>query len=305
MKKLLHIGCNVGTESMPKAFRKQCDYFEIPVDKNTKKSIQELNFVPDIVFLQIQNDRIGDLYTVAELGDVLMELKRNGACIINWTGDKRNTLPRWMFDIAHNVFSTNFSNMEDVTTAKKYGIRSEFLQQGIDTDIFTSEGHIVECPEIVFLANNYGHQFPLGLERQNIVYALKSTFGAKFGVYGSGWGIAEGNVNSNQRDEAAIYRSCKIAISMSHFDSDRYFSDRLGRALCSGALVMSHRYNGIEKDFIEGTHLICFDSIDDLIQKCRMALTQDNSKIKEQGKNHARKILSYDQIVTEILNYKL
>ena len=305
MKKLLHIGCNVGSESMPKAFDKQCEYSELYLDSNLKVNLQNLTEIPDIIFLQIQSDTIDGKNTCQFIGEEIKALKEKGVKIINWTGDKRNGVPRWMIDFASNVNITGFSNEDDVNECIRLGINSVFLQQGVDLDIFNPTGETTEAPEVVFLANNYGNQFPLSRYRREASTLLHHKFGNRFKVYGNGWNnnFNSGNLNHSQYEESKLYRSVKIAISISHFDSDRYFSDRLSRALCSGVFVLSHSFNGMEKDFEVGEHLDSFSSLSDMINKCEKWLNEDEERkvISNQGCELARKEFSYDNIVKQIL----
>ena len=56
MKNLLHIGCNVGSESMPKYFREQCNYTEFKLDGNLSNNLNDIllnHTLPDIIFIQI------------------------------------------------------------------------------------------------------------------------------------------------------------------------------------------------------------------------------------------------------------
>lgn len=306
MKKLLHVGVNAGTESFPKYFREQCDYREFRLDDNLQNNLMQLlngDWMPDTVFIQIQNDKIGNHNTVDFIGNEVGELKNRGAVVTNWSGDIRNTTPQWMIDFSKYCTYTSFSNNRDINTCKSLGIKSIFTQCGIDTNIFTSEGEAAQTAEIVFLANNYGNQFPLSGYRKDAIKTLQSRFGNRFKVYGNGWGDNSGNVNSSQYEEAKIYRGCKIAISISHYNVDGYFSDRLGRALCSGSMVLSHDYKGIEKDFHVGQHLAVFNHLDDMVDRCQYYL--DNPVEREQialnGQQHASKEYSYQNIVKQII----
>jgi glycosyltransferase involved in cell wall biosynthesis len=303
MKKLLHLGCNAGSESMPKYFKEQCDYKEFLLDGNLANNLENLDYVPDIVFMQVQSDTIDGKNTCSYIGRQIKEIRDKGAFVINWTGDKRNGVPRWMIDFSDNVSITGFSNEEDMQECHKRGIKSVFLQQGIDTNIFNPVGVAVDTPDIVFLANNYGNEFPLSRYRKEAVNALKSRFGNRFKVYGNGWGHNSGNVNSSQYEEAKVYRGAKIAISISHFNSDRYFSDRLGRALCTGVFVLSHDYSGLDKDFIRGEHLETFGSINEMVNKCEEFIgSEKRGHIARKGQELASKEFSYQNIVTQILN---
>ena len=303
MKNILHIGCNVGTESMPKYFDQQCNYTELYLDERLAINLEKIVEVPDIVFIQIQSDQIAGQNTCSFIGEAIISLKNRGAFVINWTGDKRNGVPSWMFQFAKNVSITGFSSEEDVNEFnRRIPNGAIFLQQGIDTAIFKPEGEKANVPDIVFLANNYGNQFPLSRYRKDAVNALKLKYGSKFRVYGNGWGANAGNVNGSQHEEAKIIRGAKIVISISHFDSDRYFSDRLGRSLCTGAFVLSHSYKGIEKDFEVGRHLVTFNDINELLSKCDHWLNDDvRNDIAIEGQKLASKEFSYQNIVKQIL----
>ena len=184
MKRLLHIGCNAGSESMPKYFREQCHYKEFLLDDNLRNNLNNLTYVPDIVFIQIQNDKIGNNNTVDFIGNQIRNLRDKGAFVINWTGDLRNSTPQWMIDFSDSVSITMFSNMRDVEYCKSKGIKTGFLQQGIDTNIFTPKGEAVQSAEIVFLANNYGNQFPLSGYRRKVAQQLEYSFRNQFKLYG-------------------------------------------------------------------------------------------------------------------------
>jgi spore maturation protein CgeB len=306
IKKLLMIGCNSGSESMPKYFREQCDYKELMLDGYLNEHLNTLlnsDYVPDIIFIQIQSDTVANRNTNTFIGDSIRAFKDKGSYVINWTGDMRAETPRWMNQFSHNVSSTMFSNLKDVDYCKHIGIETGFLQQGIDTNIFKPEGEKADVPDVVFLANNYSNQFPLSKYRREAVNRLRAHYGKRFKVFGNGWGIDSGNVNSSQYEEAKVYRGCKIAISISHFDVDRYFSDRLGRALCSGAMVLSHDYKGIEKDFQVGTHLDTFGSLDSMIVQIDKYLSHETEReqIAKAGQELASKEFSYQNVVKQIL----
>lgn len=303
MKTLLHIGVNVNTESLPKYFKQACDYDEIPLNKYTKDNLLNVSYVPDIIFLQIQSDTIDGKDTCSFIGQEIKTLRDKGSFIINWTGDLRKETPRWMIQFAKYVNITMFSNERDIEYCKSIGVNSGFLQCGIDTNIFKPDGVKADVPEIVFLANNYGNQFPLSKYRKDVVETLRLKYGNRFRVYGNGWGGNSGNVNSSQYEEAKVYRGCKVAISVSHFNSERYFSDRLGRALCTGAFVLSHNYKGIEKDFEIGTHLATFNDINDLFKSVEFWLEEHDTRngISREGQKLASKEFSYQNMVKQIL----
>lgn len=229
------------------------------------------SFKPDIVFIQIQSENIIKLETLKHF---------KGATVINWTGDKRATVPSWMIEAAPFVTITAFSNMDDVNYMRSLGYKSEYLEIGYDPLIYTPNGEATaNVPDIVFMGNNYGcGYFPMSGFRIDCVYFLRTTYGERFGVYGMGWPYANGNVNHSQRDEAALYRGSKIAINISHFDSLNYNSDRLLRILGSGVACISYNHKGMFETYDERVKY--FENFNQLKQIIDAYLNNDSARLQ-------------------------
>lgn len=303
--KLLHIGLCVQpapVNGMQKAFANNCDeYAEINCGTpDLDKKVLELSnyFLPDLVFMQIQAENIIHRSTVADL-------KKKGAFIINWTGDVRNQVPQWMIEIADVVDLTCFSNMRDVDWMKKRGYRSEYLEQGYDETIYRPEGEALEMPPIVYFANNYGTQFPLGKFRIQMVDFMQRKFGEQFGVYGNGWTGGKGNFNHSQYEEAKAYRGAKIAINVSNFEVKQYSSDRIHRILGTGVPVcLAKHYQDIEKVYTRGYNIHTWQTLDELERYCRYFLDPKNEgergAVALNGMNLAQKKFTFDCMAKEI-----
>lgn len=234
-----------------------------------KEILQVFNeFQPDVVFMHLQR---GNVITV----DTALKMKEKGAILFSWSGDVRHPVPQHYLDFGKHIHSTLFSNMNDVEFCNKNGIKSDFLQVGYDSIQFSPFGDIDESyPEIIFMGSNYQGFFPLSKFRVEMVERLKREFGSRFGLYGGGWQNFDGNI-TNYREEGKAYRSCKIAINLSHFAYKRYSSDRLFRILGTGTFCLTHHYPEIEKDFDVGNDLVVWDNIDDLIVKIKEYLAND------------------------------
>ena len=207
------------------------------------------SFNPDIVFMQIQAAFIIDISFCKYMTD-------KGAKVINWTGDKRNETPKWMVELAPYIYSTSFSNMDDVNYMRSLGFKSDYLEIGYDPLIYTPVGEAYDMPEIVFMGNNYGAgHFPMSEFRIKMVEFLQKEYGNRFGVYGVGWNNGNGNYNHSQWEEAKAYRGAKIAINCSHFDSLNYNSDRLLRILGSGCMCLSYEHLGMADTYEDS---VCF-----------------------------------------------
>lgn len=239
------------------------EYIEIPI-QSANVDLRALNHV-DICFMQIHDYGIEP--------ETLQHLKNIGCFTINWVGDARNNTPPYCFEYAQHVNLSCFSNMKDVRFMREMGYKSEFLQIGADNAIYYPDIEVTKDIDIVFLANRYGH-FPLSGMRDELVKELKKTYGDMFKAYGINQ--PDGNFMGDQKGEADIYRRAKIGINLSHYDYERYSSDRLFRMLLSGVCVLSHNYNGIEQDFVKGKEIDWWNDFDELKMQIEYYLNKFN-----------------------------
>jgi spore maturation protein CgeB len=111
-----------------------------------------------------------------------------------------------------------------------------------------------------------------------MVNSLKREFGDRFRAWGAGWG--EDTTSCGPEEESNIYRGCKIAISLSHYDIERYFSDRMLRIMGCSTFCLAKWYPNIEDDFVDKKHLVVWKDIDDLIVKIRYYLENPFERFK-------------------------
>ena len=223
---------------------------------------------PNLVFMQLQTEGIVTAET----------MKNMPGFKLNWSGDVRAPLPRWYLDMAPYFNVTAFTNLEDVESVRKSGHRAEYLQIGFDETVYQPTGPRTESPPIVFLGSNYPNTFPLSGERFEMVRALNKRYGRLFGVFGGGWKGLPSYPMLNPADEAALYRSCKVAINQNHFLRNRFSSDRIFRAMGSGACCLSQRFPDIELEFADGQHLLAWDDQDGLHRAIDMLLADDQRR---------------------------
>lgn len=287
--------------------------FQIPMRKVATKGYWELKssapnfnqelkmmvdrYRPDITFIQLQKDGILDPQTAYDIA--------RKTFVINWTGDVRSSVPAWMLSVGRNIQLTTFSNMVDVKTCLANGIKADYLEIGIDPEIYKSRIiSSTESIDIVAMFNNYRDQFPLSQYRKDIVKVLKQEFGDRFRVYGGKWGeMGSVDLNASQEQESIIYNQAKLAINCSHFDYERYSSDRMLRILGSGTFCLSHNYNGIEQDYKIGEHLDVFNDIPQLIAKCHHYL--NNMPVRNQiaiaGYKHCHNNFTFQNMAENIV----
>lgn len=251
--KILHISLGKHQTSQAKALQDvsseyiQIDWTSLPttLDKAILTTLQ--NFAPDLTFMQLQREGLVSPQILQAISGKKY----------NWTGDVRTPIPQWYKTLAPYFDATLFSNGNDVAEFKRLGLRAEFLNIGFEEKDYNLDGQRIDSG-VIFMGNNYGSQFPLSQFRANMVNSIR-----EIEVYGAGWNRGE-NLNENPQREAAIYRGCKIAINLSHFDYERYSSDRMLRIMACGAFCLSHHYQGIEKDFEIGVDLVTWRTIPEL-----------------------------------------
>mgnify|MGYP001608308962 CR=1 FL=1 len=309
--KILHIGlCATGQpyNGFQRAFiDNSIQYAEINcgvanVNEEAVRIAREMK--PDLIFMQIQTADI-----ISEI--TAHKLKETGAYIVNWTGDVRESIPEWMLQLAPYIDNTLFSNMTDVRKMRSLGFESDYLEIGVDETIYTSHGNKIQTEPIVFFGNNYGAgYFPMSEYRIKLVSWMKQVFNSRFGVYGNGYLSSNGNYGNSQRDEASAYRGSKMAINVSHFEYERYSSDRLLRIMGSGTLCLAKWYPSIENDFTDGVHLRIWRTLDELVDLCNYYLDVRNEKerkaIANAGMELVHERFTFDSMVKNtLLIYKL
>ncbi len=304
--KILHIGlCATGKpyNGFQQAFIDNCVRYEeinCGIHNLNTEAVRVANeMMPDLIFLQIQTAKV-------LTPDTAKKLKQTGAYVVNWTGDVREDIPEWMLQIAPYIDNTLFSNMTDVRKMREMGFNSDYLEIGINEKIYTSEGRKITTEPIVFFGNNYGEgYFPLSGFRIKMVSHLKQVFKSAFGVYGNGFLFSNGNHNSSQDDEASAYRCSKVAINVSHFEYERYSSDRMLRILGSGTLCLAKWYPNIEQDFIDGVHLRVWKTLDELVDLCNYYCDINNEKerkkIAKAGMELCHSKFTFNQMVRNLL----
>jgi len=303
--RIMHIGfpySNSGQRAIHDAFKEQGEFLHIDWQKELKmrgleglrKFVIEENkkFCPHLVFMQLQTTT-----------DVINAdtVKQMSGIIINWSGDMRENIAEWIFEVGKHIDCTMYSDNYSVEKLKERGINAEFLPTGYNEKDF--------CPspykEIVFLAQNYAKDtFPLTNFRFQMTNKVQEHFGDRFGLYGGGWKNAD-NLMSNVEKESAVLRHSKIAINLSQFNTFRYTSDRLWRAMGSGTCVLTHRFRDIDYFFQDKQEVVMWDSIDDLIEKIEYYLQHEEERkaIAIRGYEWAKNNATYHHIIKKVIDY--
>lgn len=298
--KILQIGLCVQPppiNGLQKAFINNCaEYKELSTaTPNLNQRIIEITkgWVPDLVFMQIQCAGVVHLNVVKHLHDL-------GCYIINWNGDVRDTTPEWMVELAPYVHSC-FTNMRDVKYMRSIGFKSDWIEIGYDPEIYKPEGpKNPNVKPIVFFGNNV-HSFPMSGFRREMCEFLKKTYGDQFGVYGIGQ--KDGDFNHSQYAEAEAYRNAKVAINVSHYEIEKYTSDRMYRILGSGVLCLAKWYPGIDQSFNCHENIIIWKTLAELKIFIDFFIEKDQERwiISEQGNELARNTYTFDHMVKNLI----
>lgn len=201
---------------------------------------------PELIFLHIQNIEVMDAETV-------VELKRYGAKVVNFSEDVRDPLPEWIIKVGKEAALTVMTNQEDVWQLRELGVKSQFLPTSYNNIWYKPQGKTEKkYGDILFLGNNYintDQNFEMKQERVDMVNFLRKEFPELFQVYGMGWGPEIMPLNPQEAIEAMC--NAKIIISQSNFDRVGYTSDRLFSAIGTGSLVFPKYYEGIREQFVD------------------------------------------------------
>lgn len=286
--RILHIGI-FGTEDpncgLANAFMNHCNEFkalnvnDVMIEHNIITLIR--HWKPELVFMQIQTAGKINIKTIKKL-------KATGAFIINWNGDVRDTTPNWMVELAPYVLSC-FSNMRDVNYIRSLGYKAEWLECYVDTELYNPIGlGNINSPDIVFMGNNNSN-FPLSAFRIEMCKELKKEYKKNFGIFGNGKD-SDLNLNGNQLAEAEVYRASKIAINVSHYEIEKYTSDRMLRILSMGSpICLAKEYPNMP--YIDGVHLRTWKTIDELKELIKYYLDPINELERQTIANNGRELI--------------
>lgn len=306
--KIFHIGLSATGaphNGLQEAFVNNCtEYAEINTahPQLNEKCVEVCKaFRPDLVFIQVQTPDI-----IRE--ETIISMRKTGAWICNWTGDVRHPIPQWYYDLGKHLNVTLFTNFTDVHKMRADGLPSDYLQIGFDPKIYFPRKEYTHDAipffPIIFMANNYPeHKFPMADFRTSIIDSLKTLFPNDFALFGNGWQNAQGSYNGSQLQESLQYNHCSIAVNCSHFDYERYSSDRFLRIMGSGAFCLTQHWQKLEVDFIENKHLVAFNSIPEMADLCKHYLAQNHKreKIAERGSEYVHKYFTFDCMIKNLI----
>lgn len=250
---------------------------------------------PDLIHMQLQFTGLIDASVIAEARKICP-----GVVITNWTGDVRASAQSQFTGISSAVDYSLISSTGQLEMYKKSGCHNvKYWQIGYDPKVNYPTNQESHKYDVSFLGNNYGHTFPDGSLRTNVSDTLRSIFGTRFGVFGSGYIPAAPVVEPRRANE--IYNQSICTLSVSHFNNvSHYFSDRLLHCLASGRPTISWHFPGYESYFIEGKEIFIAKSakeIVDIVNYCKA----NPAIAKQVGMNGYQRVLKEHTFTSRVI----
>jgi len=130
-----------------------------------------------------------------------------------------------------------------------------------------------------------GRLFPGAGKRRRLVDALTDEWGARFALYGSGWGD---RVSARGRapflDQEKAIRTGWVSVNWDHFDHvPFYHSNRLPISLAAGVPHVTSRHQGYNILFGDCPSLFCVDSVGEAVDVVRYLLSLPPSRLNALG----------------------
>lgn len=190
-------------------------------------------FRPTVIWMQLQRRTEISALTIEKIKCITPDVK-----VVNWDGDQHHephdAERHWFVELGRACDASLVVNTKHPVEYASLGVKNPgYLQIGVDGQIYTEMPPGKHVHDVLFLGSHYRTHDA----RNNLVRDLKDEYGRRFGVYGYGWRFSDGFLFQHQ--EAPAYNAAKCAISMSiRNDLPRYTSDRLFRAMSSGAVTL-------------------------------------------------------------------
>lgn len=273
-ERVLHIALKDDFEQQPglstalKSLTERNDFSEIPWPAHTHNLSNMIfeaakRIKPTLVFMQIQRSNV----ITSDVINTLRSLSDPRCVVVHWDGDQHYepTDPErsWFVELGRFCDTSLVCNTRHPHAYRTLGVKHPgYLQIGTD-DRWLPAAPTLHTPSIVFLAGGY----PGYIWRREVVSRLEKWLGpSEFGVYGNGWdGFQSARPFVRQTLESGVYSGSKAALSMSiRSDLPRYTSDRLFRALSSGALVMVEEFPEMEGLGLNESNCLKWTSWEDL-----------------------------------------
>jgi spore maturation protein CgeB len=180
-----------------------------------------------------------------------------------------------------------------------FGYDHYFHPMGLERDI-----------DVLFTGKSYigASAFPFSAQRLDFVARANGSLGARLHVIGESWeplGLANyANARIPERDVNVLNNRARIVLAYDATQTQDFTSCRTYHALLSGSFVITRKYPGIEKFFVNGQHLVWFNDNDEGLEMLQRYLDDPDqrSRISEAGRKH---VLENGWVFSNVVRYIL
>lgn len=227
---------------------------------------------PHLIHMQLQFTGLLDVETLNKAKAICPDV-----VITNWTGDCRAEAKREFVSIAAAIDHSLISSTGQLDLYRKAGVtNAKYWQIGYEPKNNFPMRKTYFNYDVSFIANNYGSTFPDGKIRSEVANLLRSVFGTRFGLFGSGYDAPITALAPNRMNE--VYNDSVCCLSISNFNSvDHYFSDRLLYCVASGRPTIAWRYPGCDSYFVDGKEIIYVSNREEIIEAVNFC--KENPKV--------------------------
>lgn len=217
-------------------------------------------FQPNLIHMQLQFTGLIDSQTINRARELC-----SGVIITNWSGDVRHNAPNEFVSVANALDYSFISSTGQLDLYRQAGCKNvNYWQIGYDPKFHYPLNQQNFKYDVSFAGNHYGSTFPDGNIRLEAANVLSNTFGARFGLFGTGYPRSSGSISP--RNINSIYNDSMCTLSISHFnDVSHYFSDRLLGCMASGRPTITWYFPGCESYFVEGNEIFIARSNQDIV----------------------------------------
>lgn len=260
------------------------DWMNLSPAQRDEQVLEAAKISPTLVFMQLQGPGVVSNQVI----QTIRQYKQRDPSMVvaAWCGDVGRTNGPWAgFDdawshaLSKQVDVMLYTGTGQVQMQRARGMKNAaYLQIGFDVNRYHPGGGGHGGSDLVFLGQNYGAQWN-GIPgndaqvRRDMVAAFKRGF--KFRVYGGGWHTGP----VNQANAAGVYRSSRIALSVSLTSQlGRYTSDRMIRSMACGTATLVKRFADMEGLGLEhGKNVLVWDNVAQAVEIARDWLRPDRS----------------------------
>lgn len=244
--------------------------------------IQEvLRFVPDWIWLQVQDSGILRADTILEVRRLLPR------CVVtHWTGDARPQVSPYLSSISKATHLSFVSSIGHLSLFRQAGAQeAKYLQIGLDWDEDVQGNPEwsppFRVPDVVFCGSYYGNAFPGTGDRELAIRTLIEA-GVDIGIVGDHWPSRFPVVGRcHVKQQHHVWKKAKVALNVNHFNEiELYYSDRQLIAMASGTPLVCRHVPGIEREFVNLEHCIWYRSPEELVEAVRRLLSDEGLRRK-------------------------